>query len=64
MDGDLKTRKKIIDKNIVWPNGLTLDLIQRKLYWIDAKLRSLEVADLDGNNRKLITEAGKGRIFY
>lgn len=58
MDGNLLSRKKLINKNIFWPNGLTLDLFQRRMYWIDAKLQQMEVATLDGKNRKVLKRTG------
>lgn len=64
MDGALETREKIISEDITWPNGLTLDLIQKRLYWIDAKLRRLEVADFDGKNRKLLVNSGTLQPFF
>ena len=54
MDGNIETRKELVKNGIIWPNGITVDLVQHKLYWIDAKLNRLEVADLDGKNRKLL----------
>ncbi|XP_065669353.1 low-density lipoprotein receptor 2 isoform X3 [Hydra vulgaris] len=63
MDGNKETRKSIVDKDIIWPNGLTLDLIQRKLYWICAKLKRLEVIDFDGKNRKLLRMLGEMHPF-
>ena len=54
MDGNPTTRQELITTNIVWPNGLTLDFAQNKLYWIDAKLKRLEVASMDGSARKLL----------
>lgn len=62
MDGDVDTRIKLVHTDIQWPNGLTLDLAQRKMYWIDAKLRRVEVADLLGNNRKVIKDQGKSYL--
>lgn len=59
MDGNLETREKLVKTGIVWPNGLTLDLAQRKMYWIDAKLKRVEVADLHGNNRRVIKDEGE-----
>ena len=54
MDGDVKTRQQLITTDIAWPNGLTLDFAQNKFYWIDAKLKRLESANMDGTGRKLI----------
>lgn len=31
-----RRRETLIDSEVKWPNGLTLDLIQRRLYWADA----------------------------
>lgn len=41
------------------PNGLTLDLVAQKLYWADARLDKLERADLDGNNRYVLTKVNR-----
>lgn len=37
-----------------WPNGLTLDLVKKRLYWVDAKLNTISVCNWDGSNRKLV----------
>lgn len=49
MDGS--NRFVIINTEIYWPNGLTLDYEERKLYWADAKLNFIHKSDLDGTNR-------------
>ena len=49
MDGS--TRKTIVDSDIYWPNGLTIDLEEQKLYWADAKLSFIHRANLDGSFR-------------
>ena len=41
MDGAVDTRAVLIDKDIFWPNGLTLDYQDSRLYWADAKLKSI-----------------------
>ena len=52
MDGS--GRRSIVTGNIVWPNGLTIDLATNSLYWADAKLDIIEMSDLDGGNRQVI----------
>lgn len=54
MDGDNASRKIIVDQNIAWPNGLTLDLESKLLYWIDAKLKYIARVDWNGNNRQYL----------
>ena len=56
MDGDATTRQQLITTNIVWPNGLSLDFAQNKMYWIDSKLKRLEVAGMDGKGRVLLSD--------
>ena len=63
MDGDNTTRRAIITKDIRWPNGLALDCRQDKIYWIDAKLKRLEVANLDGSRRRLLIKENIGFPF-
>ena len=58
MDGLPGTRKQLITTDIVWPNGLSLDLPQNKIYWIDAKLKRMEACDLTGGNRMTIKSTG------
>ena len=50
MDGS--HRSVIISETVRWPNGLTLDLVMDKVYWIDAKLNLVGSADLDGSNSR------------
>jgi len=51
MNGDLSTRTTVISEEISWPNGLTIDYLERKLYWVDASLSYIHTADIDGANR-------------
>ena len=39
MDGT--NRKVLVTKNILWPNGITLDLVHETVYWVDAKLHTI-----------------------
>ncbi|XP_061175466.1 very low-density lipoprotein receptor-like isoform X1 [Saccostrea echinata] len=50
MDGNPTSRSVIVRTDIEWPNGLTLDYASERLYWIDAKLKSIFTAKLDGSD--------------
>ncbi|XP_016414141.1 low-density lipoprotein receptor-related protein 2-like [Sinocyclocheilus rhinocerous] len=52
MDGSNKSA--IIITKIEWPNGLTIDYTNDKLYWSDAHLNYIEFSDLDGNHRHTV----------
>lgn len=36
MDGEKRSR--IVDNNLGWPNGLSVDKLMKNLYWTDAKV--------------------------
>ena len=52
MDGN--KRKVLVSKGIVWPNGLTADYDEDRLYWVDANRDTIESCNLDGLDRKLV----------
>ena len=37
-----------------WPNGITLDYVNRRLYWIDARSDSIHTTNYDGSDRREI----------
>uniref|UniRef100_A0A671XQT0 Low density lipoprotein receptor-related protein 8, apolipoprotein e receptor n=1 Tax=Sparus aurata TaxID=8175 RepID=A0A671XQT0_SPAAU len=47
-------RQVLVSEHIEWPNGITLDLSNRRLYWVDSKLHLLSSVDLNGDNRKVL----------
>lgn len=57
MDGS--HREILVNSNLQWANGLTLDLIQKRIYWVDAKLNSISSCNFDGSWRKLILQSPK-----
>lgn len=59
MDGT--DRSIIIKDKITWPNGLTLDFINDRIYWADAREDYIAFASLDGSNRHIGTES---RFLY
>jgi len=52
MDGT--DRRTIVSENILWPNGLTLDLENNRLFWVDAKLHVIFSSDFEGQNRQVL----------
>uniref|UniRef100_A0A8C6GQL6 Low density lipoprotein receptor-related protein 8, apolipoprotein e receptor n=1 Tax=Mus spicilegus TaxID=10103 RepID=A0A8C6GQL6_MUSSI len=47
-------RQILVSDNIEWPNGITLDLLSQRLYWVDSKLHQLSSIDFNGGNRKML----------
>ncbi|MCI4378615.1 hypothetical protein PGIGA_G00218000, partial [Pangasianodon gigas] len=47
-------RTEIVNSSLVWPNGLTLDYDEQRLYWADASLQKIERCSLAGTNREVI----------
>lgn len=62
MDGT--NRSMIIDRQIYWPNGLTLDYSQQKLYWADAKHNFIHRCNLDGSSRYRTSTAFRTRAAF
>ncbi|UYV64099.1 hypothetical protein LAZ67_2006567 [Cordylochernes scorpioides] len=52
MDGS--HRQTIITENLMWPNGITIDFVTKRIYWVDAKLHLLASADYDGGNNRIV----------
>ena len=59
MDG--QQRRPIVSSNLVWPNGLAIDIQSQSLYWADAMLDKIESSNADGTNRHVLTTIG---IFH
>lgn len=57
MDGS--NRKSVIVSDIFWPNGLTIDYMDSKIYWADAKHHVIERASFDGQKRKRVRHFNK-----
>eukprot|EP00118_Oscarella_pearsei_P003572 m.14893 g.14893 ORF g.14893 m.14893 type:complete len:724 (+) comp26030_c0_seq4:316-2487(+) len=58
-----KNRKTIVSSGISWPNGLVLDIPNKKLYWAEAKYDRIESCNLDGTSRSLVLSVS-GRVFH
>ncbi|XP_062849860.1 low-density lipoprotein receptor-related protein 8-like [Trichomycterus rosablanca] len=47
-------RQVLVSDGIEWPNGITLDVVGKRLYWVDSKLRSISSVDFNGAQRRVI----------
>ncbi|KTG33419.1 hypothetical protein cypCar_00008937 [Cyprinus carpio] len=47
-------RKVLINTDLGWPNGLTLDYDTRRIFWVDAHLDRIESSDLNGKLRQIL----------
>ncbi|KAG5684646.1 hypothetical protein PVAND_013864 [Polypedilum vanderplanki] len=51
MDG---SQSRILVDNVAWPNGLTVDWPNGRIYWVDARQFKIESATLTGEDRRVI----------
>ncbi len=49
MDGT--NRRVIHSTGLAWPNGITLDYTEQRIYWVDALLDRIEYSSYNGSNR-------------
>ena len=56
MDGS--GRQILVKRGLHWPNGLTLDEANNRLYWVDAYLNTLEYYDLERHTITTLMEDG------
>jgi hypothetical protein len=51
MDG---SQARVLIRDVLWPNGLTLDWPNGRIYWIDALHSKIESATIEGKDRRTI----------
>ncbi|XP_072045347.1 scavenger receptor cysteine-rich domain-containing group B protein-like [Amphiura filiformis] len=52
MDGSV--RATLINSDLQYPNGLAIDFTGNLMYWCDAGMNRIEVADVNGQSRRII----------
>lgn len=60
MDGD--RRRALVKRGLYWPNGLTLDDTNGRLYWVDAYLDILEYYDLKRHKLRTLLEGSSSLL--
>ena len=61
-DLDGSNRKVLVNTSLIWPNGITIDYVERKLYWGDAGTDKISCVSLDGTGRKVVL-SGPPHVF-
>lgn len=51
------------DGAMQWPSSLTIDFMERKLYWCDPRTSSIERIGLDGRNRESVIKSSPDAPF-
>lgn len=64
MDGESTSRKILVSQNIIWPNGLTIDYSEDRIWWTDARFGMIESVDLNGGDRKVALRSSRARYTF
>lgn len=54
----------LTSKTVLWPNGLSLDIPQGILYWVDAYYDRIEMVYLNSSERKVSTRSPSSGLLY
>ncbi|XP_036394518.1 low-density lipoprotein receptor-related protein 2 [Megalops cyprinoides] len=49
----------LINTTLGWPNGITIDYMLNRVYWVDALLNQIEHVGLDGQDRQTFSNIGQ-----
>ncbi|KAK2860818.1 hypothetical protein Q7C36_004984 [Tachysurus vachellii] len=52
-------RQVLVSEGIEWPNGITLDVVGKRLYWVDSKLHLISSVDFNGAQRRVILSSSE-----
>ncbi len=63
MDGS--NREVLHSTGLTWPNALTIDYADQRIYWADASLDRIEYSNVDGSGREVLEteDNGLGHAF-
>ena len=60
---DGSARVVLVNTSLGWPNGLTIDYDEGRIYWGDARLDRIETCRLDGSRRQILVDSDLPHIF-
>ncbi|XP_071118978.1 low-density lipoprotein receptor-related protein 5-like [Haliotis cracherodii] len=60
---DGSDRTTLVATDLIWPNGITLDKLNGRLYWCDAKRKVIESVSLDGGSRRVLLSETNAHYF-
>ena len=61
MDGS--DRRDLVTRDIGWPNALAVDYVLDHIYWADARLDYIKIADLDGSRQRVVLKGNLPHVF-
>ncbi len=47
----------ISGENVKWPNGLAVDMLDRRIYWADAKAKAIFSTDYRGEGMRIVLQS-------
>ena len=60
MDGT--GREVLHSSGLIWPNGLTIDFADQRIYWADANLDRIEYSNVNGSGRVILETEANGLV--
>ena len=60
---DGSDRVTMFNTSLGWPNGIALNTKEKKIYWCDAKIDKIEVANMDGTGRRVLVSERLPHVF-
>jgi len=60
---DGSARVVLVNTSLGWPNGLTIDYDEGRIYWGDARLDRIETCRRDGSGRQILINNDLPHIF-
>ena len=60
LDGSL--RKVLLSTSVIWPTGISIDIVKKRLYWMDVRMHSITSCDFDGSKLQVLNLASDSLV--